>query len=281
MAMPIRKRFLSVGRPLAFAHRGGAAAWPENTLVAFQGAVQARCDAIETDLRLTRDGALVAFHDDRVDRTTDGHGLLAEFTLQELQHLDAAHRFSPDGQSFPLRGQGISIPTFDDAVGAAPDIYWNVELKGRDPHIADRLWRTVERRKLHDCIVVAAHFDPLVQRFRRLSGGRVATAAGYREATRFWVASRLGLASWLRPCFDALQVPIRYRGLRVVDARLLRMAHALNLAVHVWTVNETAEMEALLQLGVDGLMSDHSVRLVAAMRAGEVSAEAATFAADP
>ncbi len=269
MTRPIRKPFCSVGPPLAFAHRGGAATWPENTLLAFRGAADAGCDAIETDLRLTRDGALVVFHDERVDRTTNGRGPLAGLTVRELQQLDAAHWFSPDGRDFPLRGQGISIPTFDDAINAVPDTRWNVELKERDPRIATTLWQVIERRGLHHRILVASHFDAVIRRFRSLGGRRIATAAGFREATQFWAASRLGLSRLRRPRFDALQVPVRYRGLKVVDARLLRVAHALDLAVHVWTVNETAEMEALLHLGVDGLMSDHPVRLVEAVKAAQ------------
>ena len=135
--------FFTVGRPLAFAHRGGATAWPENTLLAFRGAWDAGCDVIETDLHLTRDGALVTIHDERVDRTTNGQGRVAESTLKELRQLDAAYWYSEDGQSFPLRGQGISIPTFDEAIAFAPDVHLNVELKGRNPTIAEALWQAI------------------------------------------------------------------------------------------------------------------------------------------
>jgi len=264
--------FLSAGRPLAFAHRGGAAAWPENTLLAFRNAVESGCDVIETDLRLTQDEALVVLHDERVDRTTNGRGPLAGLTLAAVQRLDAAYWFSRDGQSFPLRDQGISVPTFEEAIAVTPGVCWNVELKGRNPRLADVLWKVIDRHGMHHRILVAAHFDPLVRRFRRLCGNRVATAAGFRESTVFFASSRLRLLRLLQPRFRALQLPVRYRGLKVVDARLLRDAHALGLAVHVWTVNETTEMEALLRLGVDGLMSDHPARLVATLRAARKKA---------
>ena len=267
-----RRRFCTIGRPLAFAHRGGAAAWPENTVLAFRGAIDAGCDVVETDLRLTRDGALVAFHDERVDRTTNGRGPIAQLTLRELRQLDAAYWFSTDGRSFPFRGQGVCVPTLEDACALSSDLRWNVELKGRDPRLVDVVWKAIERLGLHHRILVAAHFDPLVRRFRRLCARCVATAAGSREVTRFWVTSRLGFSPWLQPPFEALQVPVRYRGLNVADARLLRVAHARGIAVHVWTVNEESEMEALLRLGVDGVMSDHPGRLMRALHAARCSA---------
>jgi glycerophosphoryl diester phosphodiesterase len=260
------RAFVAATRPLAFAHRGGSALWPENTLVAFRGALKLGCDAIETDLRATRDGKLVVFHDARLERTTNGRGLLHELTLSQLKQLDAGYRFCTDGAAFPYRGRGVTVPTLDEVVDLANGSRLNVEIKPAQPELAAMLWSFIERRSLHDRILVAAREDRLVQQFRRMSRGRVATSAGFREALKFWGATRVGVAELLSPDYDALQVPPRHRGLTVVDSRLVRAAHSLGVRVHVWTVDEPAEMRRLLALGVDGVMSDRPDRLLRVLR---------------
>lgn len=242
--------------PLLFAHRGGAKLWPENTLMAFRGALELGVQFIETDVHATRDGVLVVHHDDRVDRTTNGKGLVRDYSCAELQQLDAGYRFTENGRSFPLRGQGVTIPTLEEVVALDGNVRFNIEIKQKTPDIVEAVWRFIDDRKLADRFVVAAAHDPLVQRFRKACGGVVATSAGSREARLFWAASRLHADRWLRPAYDALQVPARLGPLSVVDARLLEAARREHLQVHVWTIDDPIEMQALLTLGVDGIMSD-------------------------
>ena len=248
--------------PLSFAHRGGAGLFPENTLEAFAGAVAFGCTHLETDLRMTRDGEIVLMHDADVARTTDGSGTVESMTLAELKELDAAHHFTPDGTSYPERGRGIRVPTLEQALEAQPGARFNVEIKTLGPNDLPRaLWSLIERRSLHDRLLVAAERHELIRRFRRLSGGRVATGASRRECLGFWLASRLGLESLVRPGFQALQVPVSLRGLPVVTPRFLRAAGARGCVVHVWTIDDPVEMRRLLSLGVQGLMSDRPDRL--------------------
>lgn len=248
--------------PLSFAHRGGAGIFPENTLEAFAGAVAFGCTHLETDLRMTRDGEIVLMHDADVARTTDGSGTVESMTLAELMELDAAHRFTPDGTSFPERGRGIRVPTLVQALEAQPGARFNVEIKASGPDdLPGALWSLIEKRRLHDRLLVAAEHHQLIRRFRRLSGGRVATGASRRECLGFWLASRLGLESLLRPGFQALQVPVSLRGLPVVTPGFLRAARARGCVVHVWTIDDPVEMCRLLALGVHGLMSDRPDRL--------------------
>jgi glycerophosphoryl diester phosphodiesterase len=250
--------------PLTFAHRGGAASWPENTLEAFRGALASGCSHLETDLRVTRDGELVLMHDARVDRTTNGTGEVSAFTLAELQRLDAGYRFSPDGVTFPWRGRGLTVPTFAELCAAAPAARFNVEIKERSPFdLPGALVSFIERQGIADRIVVAAERHELVRDFRRRSGGRVATSASRRECLKFWFASRLGLTSFLRLPYQALQIPVRVGRATLVTPSLLDAAHREGLAVHVWTIDDPGEMKRLLDLGVDGLMSDHPGRLTA------------------
>ena len=253
-------QYLQSPRPLAFAHRGGSKLWPENTMVAFQGAVDLGCPYVETDLHATRDGVLVTIHDETLDRTTDGSGPVSALTLEELKRFDAGYRFSPDGGgAFPFRGKGATVPTLAEVAETFPDVRLNVEVKRSGAPLIDAvgaLVALIEERALHDRILVASFDDRVIREFRRRMGDRVATSSATWEAVRFWLASRVGLTRWLRCPYDALQVPPRQGRLTVADRRFVRAAHRRGLQVHVWTVDEPGEMHRLLDLEVDGLMSD-------------------------
>jgi len=268
---------LSGPQPLTFAHRGGAGVWPENTLEAFRGAIELGCTHVETDVRMTRDGQIVVFHDETLERTTNGSGPVSAHTLAQLRRLDAGYRFSPDGKSFPRRGHGLLIPTLAELVALAERVRFNVEIKERGPFDLPRaLLRFIDEHAIADRIVVAAERHELMREFRRHSQGRIATSASRRECLQFWAASRLHLTAFLRLPYQALQIPVRAGSLTVVTPRLLDAAHREGLAVHVWTIDERPEMLRLLDLGVDGLMSDHPDRLRQAVveRSQLINAEA-------
>lgn len=249
--------FLSVQPPLAFAHRGGARLWPENTLLAFRGAIGLGCRYIETDVHQSRDGEIVVFHDHRLERTTNGSGFVRDHTLAELERLDAGARFTADGgRSFPWRDQGVRIPTLAEAVKLGSDVCFNIEIKERARDLPAALWRFIEREALHDRVLVAAFEDSLLDEFRRHSGGSVATSASRNEALAFFAASRVRAQALVPVRYDALQLPAQHGALTVVDRALLRAAHARDLAVHVWTIDDPAEMRRLVELGADGIMSD-------------------------
>jgi glycerophosphoryl diester phosphodiesterase len=252
-----RRPFLQGPRPLAFAHRGGSLLWPENTMVAFRGAVEMGYRYLETDLHATRDGVLVLIHDDSLARVSDGSGPVWEHTLAELKRFDAGYYFSPDGgRTYPYRGQGVTVPTLEEVLDAFPDVRVNIDIKQEQPPLVAALVDFIEKRGLQDRLLVTSFDDRRIGAFRHRSGGSVATAAAQREALRFWLASRLHLERLLHIQYDALQVPARYGSLTVVNRRFVEAAHRRGLQVHVWTVNEPAEMRRLLGLGVDGLMSD-------------------------
>ncbi|MFO0566997.1 MAG: glycerophosphodiester phosphodiesterase [Polyangiaceae bacterium] len=261
--------FLSGPRPLAFAHRGGAALWPENTLPALEGAIALGFTHLETDVHVTRDGVLVVFHDDRLERTTNGYGFLRDHTFAELERLDAGYWFSTDGRTRPFRGKGLSIPTLSRVFALDPSVRLNVEMKQSGVGLPRRLWEFIESEGLHDRILVAAAEHGLGAEFRTLARGAVATGASAREVLEFWSSVKLGLSRQVPVRYDALQVPVVYRGLRVVDRRFVRAAHARGLHVHVWTIDDPSEMRELAWLGVDGIMSDRPDLLRAALRGPE------------
>jgi glycerophosphoryl diester phosphodiesterase len=257
-------RSLGGNGPLTFAHRGGAGLWPENTLQAFKGAIELGCSHLETDLRMARDGEIVLLHDARLERTTNGTGVVGDYTVQELKRLDAGYHFSPDGTSYPFRGKGHVIPTFAELVASDPKVAFNVEIKEHgEADLPRALWEFIQRHNLADRIIVAAEQHALLGEFRQLSGTRVATSASRRECWEFLIASRLGLVGMLNVRYQALQIPVTAGRWTLLTPRLLAAAHRVGVAVHVWTIDEVAEMRRLLDLGVDGLMTDYPDRLMA------------------
>jgi glycerophosphoryl diester phosphodiesterase len=237
--------------PVAIAHRGSRLLWPENTMVAFSEAVSLGFRHLETDLHLTSDGVLVCHHDSTVDRTTDGFGPVAALTFAQLSSLDAGYRHvGPGGHSF--RGRGVRVPALEEAVLAFPEVSFVVDLK--TDSLIEPLHRLIEGLALHDRLIVGSFSDRRLEEFRVVSRGRVATSTGAASSRSWLVASRIGRGVSTEA--RALQLPVRSRGVRVVDRRLVEAAHARGLQVHVWTVNNPSEMADLLDLGVDGLITD-------------------------
>lgn len=237
--------------PIAIAHRGSRLLWPENTMEAFSGAVDLGCRHLETDLHITADGQLVCIHDPTVDRTTDGSGEVASHTLEELAQLDAGFRHAgPEGYRY--RGQGIRIPTLEEVATAFPGAALVLDLKvdGMEQPLA----RLLDRLDLYGRVIVGGFDDARIEALHRETEGRVAISTG-PTLSRLWViASRVGRGGGGEA--QALQVPTRIRGVQVVDRRLVESAHAHGLQVHVWTVNDIEEMGGLLDIGVDGIITD-------------------------
>lgn len=246
------------GAPLLIAHRGGAQLAPENTLYAFRRALDWwGADLLELDVQPTRDGEVVVFHDATLERTTDGAGAVAAHTLAEIQRLDAAHHFQPPGEPTPpLRGRGIRVPTLAELLRELPGARVNVEIK--DARAQHRVWEVVREARAEHRVLIAAG-----RRANRalFAGLAVPTSASSEELLSFYLHHRLHAASLYAPPVDAFQMPERHHGRQVLSPRLVRDAHARNVAVHVWTVDGEDDMRRLLDWGVDGLITDRPDRL--------------------
>jgi glycerophosphoryl diester phosphodiesterase len=239
--------FLDDGRPvLAFAHRGGARhpdlAGLENTRTAFAHAVALGYTYLETDVHVTRDGVLVAFHDALLERVTDGVGSVEALDCPALAEIRVAGR--------------EGVPTLATLVAAFPGARFNIDLKV-DGAVAP-LAAFIAEHGLHDRVLVGSFSGRRIRRFRRLAGGRVATSASPGE-----VAAYVVLPAWLarrvtRGGPVALQIPHRRGPLVVASPCVVRRAHEAGLQVHVWTVDDPDEMATLLDRGVDGLMTDRT-----------------------
>lgn len=253
--------FLELGTPLVMAHRGGRGLWPPNTLYAFQRSVEMGVDVLEMDIHLTVDGAIVVRHDPTVDNTTNGTGAIAGMTLAEIKSLDAGYTWTADeGQTYPFRDQGITIPTLEEILEALPGMRLNIDIKPEDPAIVPLFARMLRQYNQLDQVLVASFHDAQLNRFRELCP-TVATAAGVRETLGMFLLSSLHLEAIYQPRAVAFQLP-EYQGkLHVVTERFIRAAHRHNMQVHPWTVNEVQEMRRMLDWGVDGLITDYPDRL--------------------
>lgn len=247
--------FFGPTTPIPFAHRGGAKRWPENTVLAFRNSAELGYRHIETDLHETSDGQFVCFHDPTLERTTNGRGYLRDHSLAELKRLDAGYQFIEDG-SYAFRHAGLSIPTLEEALAADPNLRYNLEIKPADPTLARRLWELIEHHGIYDRVLVASAHDEVTEAFRKHSRGRVVTSSGRKGALRFWALARAGLSKHLVVPFDALQVPTSFRGMKVITPRFVEAAHRHGIQIHVWTIDDPAEMEELAAAGVDGIMTD-------------------------
>jgi glycerophosphoryl diester phosphodiesterase len=249
-------------RPLVFAHRGGKGIAPENTLTAFQKSYDLGVDVLELDIHATKDGELVIIHDKTVDRTTNEKGLVADKTLAEIKELDAGYKWTnDDGKTFPFRGKDVKIPTLREVFEAFPDAIINIEPKYEKPSPVKPLCGLITEFKRTDKVIIGSFNDDVLEDFRQTCKG-VATSASPSEATGFLARYKVGLDDNYMPKMSALQIPQRIGSFEIVTKDYLKAAHAQNLQVHVWTINKTEDMKHLIEIGVDGIMTDYPDRLL-------------------
>jgi glycerophosphoryl diester phosphodiesterase len=211
------------------------------------------------------DGTVVVIHDDTVDRTTDGTGRVRDQSAAALARLDAGHRFrAPDG-TYPYRDLGIRLPTLAELLAAVPDVPLNIEIKQDEPAIEDAVLATLDRFAARERTLLTAE-DGEVMRRIRAAAPDVVTGASAPDVGEFLVRLRDGRLAGYRPPGVALQVPPAFGGTQIVNAASVAAAHDLGLEVHVWTINDEAEMERLVALGVDGIMTDFPARALAVLR---------------
>jgi len=251
-------RYFESARPRLFGHRGNSADFPENTLPAFADAIAAGLPYLELDIRATLDGHVVVLHDASLLRTCGVDREITAMPLDEVQRLDAGATFTPDeGRSYPHRGTGIRIPTLAETLQAFPDAFFNIEIKQEAPAMEEMTLEVIRNAGMEERVLLAAESDAIMKRLRPLCGTRnIPTSLSYGELVTFFGWLQTGGRESYRPPAQALQIPECYEGQTLVTAQSVAAAHALGMEVHVWTVNDPADMERLLTMGVDGLMSD-------------------------
>lgn len=231
--------YLRHSTPIAFAHRGGASDAPENTMPAFQRAIDLGYRYIETDVHATRDGVLLAFHDDDLSRTCGRQGLISELDYAEVKNA--------------LVNGSEPIPTLEELISAFPFAHINIDCKS--DHALQPLMNRLARGDIFDRVLIGSFSDKRLNAMRDMFGEKLCTSMGPRDVTK------LRLGSWVRMSakfrnIHAAQVPVSQGPLTIVDKTFIQAAHGADLQVHVWTINDETEMHRLLDLGVDGIMTD-------------------------
>ncbi len=242
--------FLSSDRPYGLAHRGGNEAAPENTVAAFDHALDVGCNHLETDVHLTNDGVLVAFHDSQLDRVASVPGSIADLSWTDLAavEFDGGHR----------------IPTMASLLETFPTARFNIDPKADEA--VDPLIELIRQQGALDRVCIGAFSDARIGRLSAALGPTLCTSAGPRHIAVIWAAARAGralsvirrnpLVKKIAQQHGCLQVPTSVRGIRLLDTHVIELAHDLGLQVHVWTINDATEMSALLDAGVDALVTD-------------------------
>ncbi|WP_029012398.1 glycerophosphodiester phosphodiesterase [Niveispirillum irakense] len=235
--------YLTHAGPIAFAHRGGGLEAPENSLAAFANAVSLGYRYIETDVQRTADGRLIIFHDDVLDHLTDGQGRVSDLPWAIVSQARIAGR--------------EPIPLLDEVLERWPGLHFNIDPKSDAAALA--LADALEKHGALGRVCVGSFSGQRLNRLRRRLGPNLCSSAGPMEVARIWSAAN-GLPLG-RPKADCLQVPVHHHGIPIITPRFIASAHRRGLPVHVWTVDEATEMERLLDLGVDGLITDRPTLL--------------------
>lgn len=284
-------------RPLNIAHQGGQLEAPGNTVYAFARALTVGAHMLELDVHATLDGEVVVVHDATVDRTTQGRGWLSQLTLQQLRRLDAAYWFvdgvgaSQDaaGGAYSWRGvatgqrpppvgftaSDFTIPTLERVLARFPDTPMSIDIKRTAPETAgyeQRVAELLNRFDRADDVLVASFFDRAIEAFRH-HAPRLGTGMGPVALQQLWLRLQDG------PCtvdagVHAVQVPLTYHGTSVVSEAFVAAAHDSGLAVHVWTVDDRPTMHWLLDIGVDGIVTDRPSVLAEVLRGRPTEASA-------
>jgi len=269
--------FLKGKKPLVMAHRGDSVNIPENSLQAYQDAYDLKVDVIETDLRMTKCENIIFFHDAKVDRTTNGKGFVKSHYLDYIKKLDQGYHFKGYGDlegSYPFRGKGLQIQTLEENFVLFPDMRFNLDIKDNDPKAAEVLARKLKELDAEDRVMVGSFHQKIIKKFRECSAAP--TSAGPIEVLRF----RDHISKWLKknknfkiiedsrleqeialgeplPYF-ALQIPEKFFFIKTFQGpTFFQVSHMLDIAIHVWTINDPGDMFRLLDWGVDGIFSDN------------------------
>ncbi|MCH7787836.1 MAG: glycerophosphodiester phosphodiesterase [Acidobacteria bacterium] len=227
-------RFTAPDLPIGFAHRGGTEHAGENTFAAFAHAVEVGFRYLETDVHLTADGEVVAFHDETLDRVTDETGRIDALDLATVTSAEVVG--------------GGRIPTLADLLEAFPDVMLNIDAKS--DAVADPLMDLLRAMDAIDRVCVASFSSKRLSRIRAAAGPGLCTALAPSEVATLRAGSVRGIKG------NCVQIPTTTKGIRLATPRMIDRAHRAGLSVHIWTINDPDEMNELLDIGVDGIMTD-------------------------
>lgn len=258
---------------MSIAHQGGNLEVPDETMAAYEHAAALEIDVLEMDVHLAADGVLMAMHDHRVDRTTDGKGFISEMTTAQLKELNAAYWWPyhsnrdvekknvPADMEFPYRSKELRILTLEEIFRAFPDKKMVIEMKSEEEILPRKLGELIKRYGKEEEVVIASFHSEPMDRFRTLFP-EIATSAPEKEIRKFIILHKIGLGFLYRPLAESFQVPERSAGIHILTPSFIEEAHSKNLKIEVWTINEREDMERIYEMGVDGIMTDRPSVLI-------------------
>ncbi|WP_299596154.1 glycerophosphodiester phosphodiesterase [uncultured Microbulbifer sp.] len=249
-------------RPLVIAHAddSGLGLYPGNTPIFLQQMAAMKVDVLEMDIHVTADDELVLMHDTTVDRTTDGEGAIVDKTLADLKKLNVAYHWSQDGEHYPYRDDPQRILTVDEVFRQYPKYPMIIEIKSAGSDAAESLCRKLKAFNKSNQVIVSSFHQEAIDTFRR-DCAHVATGAGKNEVRDFALASKLGAFRLMSPQYQALHIPLEYDGIELVSRSSVVQVQNHGVRVDVWTINDEDEMRRLIEMGVDGIMTDRPDRL--------------------
>jgi len=241
-------------KPRVFAHRGSSLMAPENTQAAFDLALQYRADVLETDVRLSKDGIVMVTHDETLQRTTNGSGLVRDYTASELKRFDASHGFT-DLNNEPYSGKPLSMLTLAELFEQYTSVGINIDIKDNDPQAAKAVAKVIQNEQnkgqSRQWINVGSFHADIIKQFRA-QAPQISTAATRQEVARIVFGSTKRMV----PDYCLLQIPVAYWGIRLNRERLINKVHSMNCKVVYWTINDTTHIHKLLKKGCDGIVTD-------------------------
>jgi glycerophosphoryl diester phosphodiesterase len=252
--------FFDLPTPRVIAHRGASGEYPENTLAAFSAAADAGAPYFELDVHMTRDGVVVVSHDPVLGRTCGLDATIGDLALAELKRADAGWGFAASDGGFPFRGRGIKVPALAEVFTAFPEHRYIIELKQIVPSLATALLEVIERAGMRRRVLLASEEPAPIDELRALAP-ELPTGFPYPEIVGFMASLAPGAEPY-QSRGDAVQIPPEYQSWRIVTPESVAAAHRIGVEVHVFTVNDAAEMRAMLAMGVDGIITDYPARLL-------------------
>ena len=255
------KEALEYEHPIILAHRGGSLIAPENSMSAFKKAAELGVHGFEIDIRLTKDEEIIVFHDEYIDRTTDGSGRVADMSLSELQAFDLGYHFVNEQQEFEYRGKGDAIITLRELFEEFPQMLINIDMKDSpDTYegslIPSKLWRLIDEMGAQNRVVVTSFHDEQIDRFNLYAQNSVALGAGENEVRKAYSAYTSQFGHLYHPRADVVQIPVRSGVFPLDGEGFIGFLSNLNVPVHYWTINDTPTMERLIRSGAKGIVTD-------------------------
>ncbi|PKR78417.1 glycerophosphodiester phosphodiesterase [Halalkalibacillus sediminis] len=253
--------------PWVIAHRAGEAIAPGNSMTAIEMSHEMGVDMIEVDIHITKDDHLVLMHDPTVDRTTDGTGLVADYTLEEFLLLDAGYHFEDLNGEYSFRGLGVYKPTLREVFEKFPDVNYMLEVKHTNPAekhdiMTEKLWELIQEYDMQNNVMVSSFDQKLINKFEEVAGDEVALGTGRQIAFNFIMAHNFFVRNLFQPTSGVIQIPKENRYFNFFNDRMIDGAQRLGMDVHYWTINDEATMREMVDEGVDGIITDRPDLLI-------------------